>query len=163
MAMSWEVDDDNSVANGDNETSIAETLTPSQPPPPERNEQLARVEVAVLATILALALLGNGLVARVLRRLRSRRKLTRMNTMIAHLIVADTAVALFNVLPQVSACLYQPYDVKVGFREFKCNCLNLFPTSSTNNSTFLFIYDDGYIDGRSQIKVCTVYLASSVG
>lgn len=69
-----------------------------------RDEKLARIEIAVLATILVTALVGNGLVAGVLRSLRRRRqKLTRMNTMIAHLIVADTAVALFNVLPQVYA------------------------------------------------------------
>ena len=68
-----------------------------------RDERLARIEIGVLGAILALALLGNGLVAGVLRRLRRRQKLTRMNAMIAHLIVADTAVALFNVLPQVTS------------------------------------------------------------
>lgn len=85
-----------------NEDNVTANTTWVVALPLKRNEQLARVEVAVLATILCLALLGNGLVAGVLRKLRLRRKLTRMNTMIAHLIVADTTVALFNVLPQVS-------------------------------------------------------------
>jgi hypothetical protein len=99
MAPVWTIDPEDVLSATDGAVNI--TLA-STAPPPGRNESLARIEVAVLATILSLALLGNGLVASVLRRLQSRRKLTRMNTMIAHLIVADTAVALLNVLPQVS-------------------------------------------------------------
>jgi len=68
---------------------------------PARDEQLARVEIALLGTILALALLGNGMMAGVLRRISLRRKLTRMNRMMAHLTVADIFVAVCHVLPQV--------------------------------------------------------------
>jgi len=68
---------------------------------PARNEQLARVEIALLGTILALALLGNGMMAGVLRRISLRRKLTRMNRMMAHLTAADIFVAVCHVLPQV--------------------------------------------------------------
>jgi len=68
---------------------------------PARDEQLARVEISLLGTILALALLGNGMMAGVLRRISLRRKLTRMNRMMAHLTVADIFVAVCHVLPQV--------------------------------------------------------------
>jgi len=68
---------------------------------PARDEQLARVEIALLGTILALALLGNGMMAAVLRRISLRHKLTRMNRMMAHLTVADIFVAFCHVLPQV--------------------------------------------------------------
>ena len=68
---------------------------------PTRDEQLARVEIALLGTILALALLGNGMMAGVLRRISLRRKLTRMNRMMVHLTVADIFVAVCHVLPQV--------------------------------------------------------------
>lgn len=68
---------------------------------PARDEQLARVEIALLGTILALALLGNGMMAAVLRRISLRHKLTRMNRMMAHLTVADIFVAVCHVLPQV--------------------------------------------------------------
>jgi len=69
---------------------------------PARDEQLAQVEIALLGTILALALLGNGLMAGVLRRISLRRKLTRMNRMMVHLTVADIFVAVCHVLPQVN-------------------------------------------------------------
>jgi len=68
---------------------------------PARDEQLARVEISLLGTILALALLGNGMMAGVLRRISLRRKLTRMNRMMAHLTAADIFVAFCHVLPQV--------------------------------------------------------------
>jgi len=85
------------------EVSISDVTVTSHPTDavPERDEQLARVEIALLGTILALALLGNGMMAGVLRRISLRRKLTRMNRMMVHLTVADIFVALCHVLPQV--------------------------------------------------------------
>jgi len=77
------------------------TSRPADTIRPARDEQLARVEIALLGTILALALLGNGMMAGVLRRISLRRKLTRMNRMMAHLTVADIFVAFCHVLPQV--------------------------------------------------------------
>lgn len=65
----------------------------------ERDEALARAEIAVLATILYLALFGNVFVLVVLR-LR-RQKLTRMQWFIVHLSLADIFVGIFHVLPQM--------------------------------------------------------------
>jgi len=79
---------------------------------PARDEQLARVEIALLGTILALALLGNGMMAGVLRRISVRRKMTRMNRMMVHLTVADIFVAVCHVLPQVLSLLILPHLLK---------------------------------------------------
>ena len=81
----------------------AESVTsfPPEVAAPARDEQLARVEISLLGTILALTLLGNGTMAGVLRRISLRRKLTRMNRMMAHLTVADIFVAVCHILPQV--------------------------------------------------------------
>ena len=65
----------------------------------KRNEELAKVEIALLSTILYLALFGNILVLVVLR-LR-RQKLTRMKWFIIHLSLADIFVAIFHILPQL--------------------------------------------------------------
>ena len=64
-----------------------------------RNEELAKVEIAVQAVILALAVIGNVTVLVVLGC--RRRKLSRMNLLIVHLSIADLFVAFFNVLPQL--------------------------------------------------------------
>jgi len=91
--------------------SISDVTVTSHPAEvaPARDEQLARVEIALLGTILVLALLGNGIMAGVLRRISLRRKLTRMNRMMAHLTVADIFVAVCHVLPQVQLphCCYR--------------------------------------------------------
>ncbi|XP_060633520.2 vasopressin V1a receptor [Anolis sagrei] len=65
-----------------------------------RNEELARLEVAVLALTFALAVLGNALVLLALGRT-PRRKASRMHRFIRHLSLADLAVAFFQVLPQL--------------------------------------------------------------
>ncbi|KAH0616640.1 hypothetical protein JD844_027911 [Phrynosoma platyrhinos] len=65
-----------------------------------RNEDLAKVEVAVLALTLALAVLGNAAVLLALART-PRRKASRMHRFIRHLSLADLAVAFFQVLPQL--------------------------------------------------------------
>ncbi|XP_069485440.1 vasopressin V1a receptor [Ambystoma mexicanum] len=64
-----------------------------------RDEELARLEVAVLALIFVAAVLGNGAVLLALHR--SRRKTSRMHLFIRHLSLADLVVALFQVLPQL--------------------------------------------------------------
>ncbi len=66
----------------------------------ERNEELAKMEIAIQSLILFLAIFGNGIVLVVLLGLR-RKKLSRMNIMIVHLSCADLFVAFFNVLPQL--------------------------------------------------------------
>lgn len=69
-----------------------------------RDEDLARMEVATLAAILALTLAGNSavLLALYARRLcGSRKKLSRMYYFILHLCVADLVTGLLNVFPQL--------------------------------------------------------------
>ena len=65
-----------------------------------RNEQLAKIEIAVLVAILVLAVVSNGIVLLLLGLRYSR--LTRMNLMIMHLSFADLFVAFFHVLPQLA-------------------------------------------------------------
>ncbi|KAM9855914.1 vasopressin V2 receptor-like [Aulostomus maculatus] len=65
----------------------------------ERDTLLAAAEVMVLAVILVLALLGNGLVLAVL--LRQRRYHNPLHQFMLNLCVADLVVALFQVLPQL--------------------------------------------------------------
>uniref|UniRef100_A0A8C5AHU7 G-protein coupled receptors family 1 profile domain-containing protein n=1 Tax=Gadus morhua TaxID=8049 RepID=A0A8C5AHU7_GADMO len=65
----------------------------------ERDALLAVAEVVVLAVILAMALLGNGLVLAVL--LRRRRRHNPLHQFMMNLCLADLVVALFQVLPQL--------------------------------------------------------------
>ncbi|KAK2490120.1 hypothetical protein MC885_017548 [Smutsia gigantea] len=67
--------------------------------PPQRNEALARVEVAVLCLILFLALSGNVCVLLALRT--TRHKHSRLFFFMKHLSIADLVVAVFQVLPQL--------------------------------------------------------------
>ncbi|KAM8759317.1 oxytocin receptor [Rhynchonycteris naso] len=67
--------------------------------PPQRNEALARVEVAVLCLILFLALSGNTCVLLALRT--TRHKHSRLFFFMKHLSIADLVVAVFQVLPQL--------------------------------------------------------------
>lgn len=63
-----------------------------------RNEELAKLELAILSTIFALAVTGNSIL---LLSLVSRwKKLSRMQLFIVHLSLADLFVAFCNVLPQ---------------------------------------------------------------
>ncbi|NWS90711.1 V1BR protein, partial [Toxostoma redivivum] len=64
-----------------------------------RDEELAKAEVGVLGTILAVATVGNLGVLLAMYRLR--RKMSRMHLFILHLGLTDLAVALFQVLPQL--------------------------------------------------------------
>ncbi|XP_042348062.1 vasopressin V2 receptor-like [Plectropomus leopardus] len=65
----------------------------------ERDAVLAVAEVVVLAVILVMALLGNGLVLVVL--LRRRRHHNPLHQFMLNLCLADLVVALFQVLPQL--------------------------------------------------------------
>ncbi|KAL8221451.1 UNVERIFIED_CONTAM: Vasopressin V1a receptor [Gekko kuhli] len=66
----------------------------------ERNEELAKLEIALLALTFALAVLGNSLVLLALHRT-PRKKASRMHLFIRHLSLADLAVAFFQILPQL--------------------------------------------------------------
>uniref|UniRef100_X2B6Y5 G-protein coupled receptors family 1 profile domain-containing protein n=1 Tax=Capitella teleta TaxID=283909 RepID=X2B6Y5_CAPTE len=76
------------------------TMNSSVTPSVARDEQLARVEVAVQATIFAMAVVGNLFVLIAILN-RRRIKCHRMQVLIAHLSLADLFVAFFNVLPQL--------------------------------------------------------------
>ncbi|XP_018410731.1 PREDICTED: oxytocin receptor [Nanorana parkeri] len=67
--------------------------------PLKRNEEVAKVEVAVLAVILFLALAGNICVLIAIHI--NRHKHSRMYFFMKHLSIADLVVALFQVLPQL--------------------------------------------------------------
>ncbi|XP_060109186.1 LOW QUALITY PROTEIN: vasopressin V2 receptor [Heteronotia binoei] len=87
--------------------SLPRCSTPPPPPAPNaslaisdgRNDALAQVEIAILASIFLLATLSNGLVLGALSR-RHNRALP-MHRFIHHLCLADLTVALFQVLPQL--------------------------------------------------------------
>ncbi|NWI49844.1 V1AR protein, partial [Calyptomena viridis] len=64
-----------------------------------RDEELAKLEIAVLAVTFAVAVVGNGSVLVALRR--TPRKASRMHLFIRHLSLADLVVAFFQVLPQL--------------------------------------------------------------
>ncbi|XP_008844360.1 vasopressin V1a receptor [Nannospalax galili] len=73
-----------------------------------RNEELAKLEIAVLAVIFVVAVLGNSCVLLALHR--TPRKTSRMHLFIRHLSLADLAVAFFQVLPQLC------WDITYRFR-----------------------------------------------
>nr|XP_012637828.1 vasopressin V1a receptor [Microcebus murinus] len=73
-----------------------------------RNEELAKLEIAVLAVTFAMAVLGNSSVLLALHR--TPRKTSRMHLFIRHLSLADLAVAFFQVLPQMC------WDITYRFR-----------------------------------------------
>ncbi|XP_073507689.1 vasopressin V1a receptor-like [Phyllobates terribilis] len=64
-----------------------------------RDEELAKVEIAVLAIIFVAAVLGNCSV--LLGLYKSKKKMSRMHLFIKHLSLADLVVAFFQVLPQL--------------------------------------------------------------
>ncbi|XP_058146926.1 vasopressin V2 receptor [Dasypus novemcinctus] len=67
-----------------------------------RDPLLAQAEVALLATIFVAVVLGNGLVLGALARRGRQGRWAPMHVFIGHLCLADLAVALFQVLPQLA-------------------------------------------------------------
>ena len=103
----------------DNLTQVANNDTDD-----ERNERLAEFEVAISATILVLAVVGNSIV--VVSLMIKRGKLSRMHLMMLHLSLADLSVAFFQVLPQMV------WDITFRFQgEVQCWLLAFFNTSNT--------------------------------
>ena len=98
-----------------------------------RNEDLAKLEVAVQGIILFLAIFGNGTVLFVL--FTRRKKLSRMNMMIVHLSLADLFVAFFNVLPQMA------WDVTFRFvgGDFLCRSVKYFQVVAMYASSSVLI------------------------
>lgn len=70
-----------------------------------RDESLAQAEIATLAVIFTVTVVGNVLVLLALwtrTRYAGRRKMSRMYFFILHLSLADLITAFFNVLPQLA-------------------------------------------------------------
>ncbi|XP_077024230.1 vasopressin V1a receptor [Tamandua tetradactyla] len=98
------------LTSGDSNASreaedVGEASSPEQD---VRNEELAKVEVALLAVTFVVAVLGNSSVLLALHR--TPRKTSRMHLFIRHLSLADLAVAFFQVLPQLC------WDITYRFR-----------------------------------------------
>lgn len=98
-----------------------------------RNETLAKVEIAVLANILYLALFGNLIVIIVL--IWRKRKLSRMQMFIIHLAVADISVALFQVLPQLIMDITNKFDGN----NFLCKLVKYMQVATMYSSTYVLI------------------------
>ncbi|XP_004429419.1 PREDICTED: vasopressin V1a receptor [Ceratotherium simum simum] len=97
------------AAGGANASREAEALGEGGGPQGDvRNEELAKVEIAVLAVTFVVAVLGNSCVLLALHR--TPRKASRMHLFIRHLSLADLAVAFFQVLPQLC------WDITYRFR-----------------------------------------------
>jgi len=71
----------------------------NQTNPLKRNEEVAKVEVAVLALVLFLALTGNLCVLLAIHT--TKHSQSRMYYLMKHLSIADLVVAIFQVLPQL--------------------------------------------------------------
>ncbi|KAM9813979.1 oxytocin receptor [Neosynchiropus ocellatus] len=71
----------------------------NQTNPLKRNEEVAKVEVTVLALVLLLALVGNLCVLLAIRT--TKHSQSRMYYFMKHLSIADLVVAVFQVLPQL--------------------------------------------------------------
>ncbi|KAM9760187.1 vasopressin V1a receptor isoform 2-T2 [Dama dama] len=97
------------AAGGANTSGDSEALGEDGGPQADtRNEELAKLEIAVLAVIFVVAVLGNSSVLLALHR--TPRKTSRMHLFIRHLSLADLAVAFFQVLPQLG------WDITYRFR-----------------------------------------------
>nr|BAG66063.1 vasotocin type1 receptor [Protopterus annectens] len=64
-----------------------------------RDEELAKIEITVLAVIFLVAVIGN--ISVLLALYKSKKKMSRMHLFIKHLSLADLVVAFFQVLPQL--------------------------------------------------------------
>lgn len=115
------------VYGSENTTSNATGITY------ERNEALAKAEIAILATILYLALFGNLVVIVVL--LYRKRKLSRMQLFIIHLALADISVALFQVLPQLVMDITNRFDGN----DFLCKLTKYMQVATMYSSTYVLI------------------------
>lgn len=88
------------AAGSANESGDSEALGEGDLPPGDfRNEELAKLEITVLAVTFVVAVLGNSCVLLALHR--TPRKASRMHLFIRHLSLADLVVAFFQVLPQL--------------------------------------------------------------
>ncbi|XP_036614094.1 vasopressin V1b receptor [Trichosurus vulpecula] len=98
-----------------------------------RDEELAKVEIAVLATILVLATGGNSVVLLALGW--PGRKRSRMHLFVMHLAVTDLGVALFQVLPQLL------WDITYRFQgsDLLCRVVKYLQALSMFASTYMLL------------------------
>ncbi|CAJ0941456.1 unnamed protein product [Ranitomeya imitator] len=101
--------------------------------PLKRNEEVAKVEVTVLALILFLALAGNICV--LLGIYINRHKHSRMYFFMKHLSIADLVVALFQVLPQLI------WDITFRFYapDFVCRLVTYLQVVGMFASTYMLL------------------------
>ncbi|NXW86386.1 AVT protein, partial [Alopecoenas beccarii] len=100
---------------------------------PERDEQLAQVEIAVLGVIFLTASVGNFILILVLWR--RRKKLSRMYVFMLHLSIADLVVAFFQVLPQL---VWDITDVFIG-PDFLCRIIKYLQLLGMFASTYMIV------------------------
>ncbi|KAM3936068.1 vasopressin V1b receptor [Leptodactylus fuscus] len=98
-----------------------------------RDEDLAKAEIAVLGTVLAITTFGNvGLLLAIYRR---GKKMTRMHLFIVHLAYTDLAVAFFQILPQMI------WDITFRFigSDFLCRMVKYTQVMSMFVSTYMLM------------------------
>ncbi|XP_038010201.1 oxytocin receptor-like isoform X2 [Motacilla alba alba] len=100
---------------------------------PERDEQLAQVEIAVLGVIFLTASVGNFILILVLWR--RRKKLSRMYVFMLHLSIADLVVAFFQVLPQL---IWDITDIFIG-PDFLCRIIKYLQLLGMFASTYMIV------------------------
>nr|XP_020744823.1 vasopressin V1b receptor [Odocoileus virginianus texanus] len=98
-----------------------------------RDEELAKVEIGVLATVLVLATGGNLTVLLTVGR--PVRKRSRMQVFVLHLALTDLGVALFQVLPQLL------WDITYRFRgpDPLCRAIKYLQVLSMFASTYMLL------------------------
>ncbi|XP_030062171.1 oxytocin receptor [Microcaecilia unicolor] len=101
--------------------------------PVKRNEEIAKVEVAVLSLILFLALTGNLCVLLAIHI--TRHKHSRMYFFMKHLSIADLVVAIFQVLPQLL------WDITFRFYgpDFLCRLVKYLQVVGMFASTYMLL------------------------
>ncbi|XP_027975846.1 vasopressin V1b receptor [Eumetopias jubatus] len=98
-----------------------------------RDEELAKVEIVVLATVLVLATGGNLTVLLTLGQ--PNRKRSRMHLFVLHLALTDLGVALFQVLPQLL------WDITYRFQgpDLLCRTIKYLQVLSMFASTYMLL------------------------
>ncbi|XP_002717487.2 vasopressin V1b receptor [Oryctolagus cuniculus] len=98
-----------------------------------RDEELAKVEIGVLAAVLVLATGGNLAVLLILGR--PGRKRSRMHLFVLHLALTDLGVALFQVLPQLL------WDITYRFQgpDLLCRAVKYLQVLSMFASTYMLL------------------------
>ncbi|XP_059926047.1 oxytocin receptor [Gadus macrocephalus] len=105
----------------------------NQTNPLKRNEEVAKVEVTVLALVLLLALIGNLCVLLAIHT--TKHSKSRMYYFMKHLSIADLVVAIFQVLPQLI------WDITFRFYgpDILCRLVKYFQVVGMFASTYMLV------------------------